>query len=197
MQKDYTIIDNAVPNMLFTRLKDVFFNQPMGWFWLDSSAYENKVSTYHYSFVNYPLTPSGDTWEPAYSLCCSALYAALGDHYQDINITRIRAGMHTAHSENIINEPHVDQDDPHMVALLYLNDSDGPTYLHNNRYKKSYKEEQAKIYLKDIDLNQSIKVESKENRLVLFKGDIYHSSTKQTWPSKRVALNYNFLPKSP
>jgi hypothetical protein len=193
MIEGHKIIDNALPNLQFKKLKERFFKFSVGWFWLESSAYPGQViDDYSYSFYNWILSPDGDFWEPNFSLCMSALHCALDDYYDDISVLRIRAGLHSANPTNIVDEPHVDIYQPHMVALLYLNDADGPTYLHNKKYVP---EDGNQISLKDIDLSQSIKVMPKENRLLLFNGSIYHSSSKQTTPSRRIAINYNFTGK--
>jgi hypothetical protein len=175
MQKDYTIIDNALPRLTFNKLCDIFFARDFPWYFLEHSAFDKELSSnnYSYSFYNLILNNrNGNTWEPAYTLCSSALDVILSDYYDNINLIRIRAGMHTSHSENVIDDPHVDLKTPHTVALLYLNDTDAPTRLYTN--------------------GETIKIKSKANRCVIFNGNIMHSSTKQTDPSRRITINYNF-----
>lgn len=195
MEKDYKIIDNAVPELLFKKLQGFFSSNEIGWFWSAASAHNSEEpGDYDYSFANWILSPQGQRHDPAFTLCYTTFYAMMSGHYEnDLEITRVRAGMETAQPETKIAPPHVDSHLPHMVALLYLNDSDGPTYLHNKRAILGEGEESVEdVSLKDLDLKKSIKVDCKENRLIIFNGNQYHSSTKQSTPARRMALNYNF-----
>jgi ectoine hydroxylase-related dioxygenase (phytanoyl-CoA dioxygenase family) len=65
----------------------------------------------------------------------------------------------------------------HTTALLYLNDTDGDTYF--------YKENG------DIDFQ----VSPKANKVIIFDGDMVHSSSTPTQTQYRIALNFNFAGK--
>ena len=72
-----------------------------------------------------------------------------------------------------LNNPHVDSKHPHKVILFYLQDSDGETYFYN-------------------DSNEVIdSVTPRENRAVLFDGNLLHSSSKPVNFARRIVLNVN------
>lgn len=99
--------------------------------------------------------------------------------------------------KNEINTPHIDwtkkffdsnQNDPdikHFVLLCYINDSDGPTVIYNEKYPiKNFK-----------DLSIKEKINPKAGRAIFFEGDQYHSSSFPTNYSTRMVLNINLIGK--
>jgi hypothetical protein len=96
----------------------------------------------------------------------------------------------------IVNEHHVDVGVPHMVALMYLNDSDGDTIIYKekmnpNHYKTPFTLEEYDMYLRD-KLTEDRRVTPKANRVVLFDGATYHSSSTPTTVDRRITMNINF-----
>ena len=68
----------------------------------------------------------------------------------------------------IVHGFHTDRTDKHNVALFYFNTNNGQT-LFNNK-----------------------KIESKENKAVVFDGSLEHSSTTCTDQHYRITLNINY-----
>ena len=71
---------------------------------------------------------------------------------------------------------HVDNFEPHLVILYYVNDSDGDTF----------------FFGKDINDGISRRITPKKNRAIIFDGLIYHAGSLPT-ANKRVILNFNLL----
>ena len=67
--------------------------------------------------------------------------------------------------------PHVDSEEPHLVYLYYVVDSDGQT-----------------LFLKNKKVIKKIK--PKQGRLVIFNGNIYHTA-EQPEKGKRCVINFN------
>jgi hypothetical protein len=99
--------------------------------------------------------------------------------------------------KNEINTPHVDwtnknfeiseynKDMKHFVLLCYINDSDGPTVIYNEKYPvKSFKE-----------LSVKEKINPKAGRAIFFEGDQYHSSSFPIDFTTRMVLNINLIGK--
>ena len=86
---------------------------------------------------------------------------------------RIRTNLYTKKEEQVADGFHVDipGDPNNMSGILYLNTNNGYTLFKNNK-----------------------KVESVENRLILFKGSDEHCSVAQTDTKFRVVVNINFYP---
>jgi hypothetical protein len=97
--------------------------------------------------------------------------------------------------KNQTNTPHVDwtkkffeTNDPdakHFVLLCYINDSDGPTILYNEKYPVTN--------FKDLSIKD--KIDPKAGRAILFDGDQYHSSSFPIDSNMRMVLNINLVGK--
>lgn len=84
--------------------------------------------------------------------------------------------------------PHVDSDIDHYVILYYVNDSDGPTYIFNETRQDF--DMDAAYKTKQFTIKET--VEPKKGRLIIFDGNLYHTSSSPTLSSKRTVLNINF-----
>ena len=93
-----------------------------------------------------------------------------------------------------INDPHIDFDTPHKTGLFYVNDADGATILYDNKYNVNSKLDGAQYLEKVVGdkLSISQEIDPKANRLVIFDGLTYHSSSTPTTVPRRVVLNFNF-----
>jgi hypothetical protein len=81
--------------------------------------------------------------------------------------------------------PHVDILDPHKVLLYYVNDSDGDTFMFNEKYTPG--DEEVPL---DYTLNQ--RVTPKKNRAIVFDGLTYHNSSKPVKNTSRYVINIDF-----
>jgi hypothetical protein len=116
-----------------------------------------------------------------------------------LEISRMKFNLmvNSKNIKNEINPPHVDQtnkffkpsqDDPDVklfVLLCYINDSDGPTIIYNEKYPvTNFKE----LSIKD-------KIYPKAGRAIFFEGDQYHSSSFPIDSTMRMVLNINLVGK--
>jgi len=116
-----------------------------------------------------------------------------------LEITRMKFNLmvNSKSIKNEINTPHIDwtkkffetnqynNDIKHFVLLCYINDSDGPTIIYNEKYPvKNFK-----------DLSIKEKVSPKAGRAIFFEGDQYHSSSFPTNYNTRMVLNINLIGK--
>jgi hypothetical protein len=189
--EDIIIIDDALPEELFKQIKNEISKSEFPWYYTSSSAYpldDQQQNVYEYSF-SHVVYENSDKKSAVFEYCYSGLLAALSKINLRIkNLIRIRLGMHTANENHIINDPHVDFENPHVGALLYLNDCNADTYFFKQIYNGSLQKYEDSDFEKDVVES----VAPKENRLVLFNGLRYHSSSKQTDVSRRIVINYNF-----
>ncbi len=96
---------------------------------------------------------------------------------KDIKIIRAKANMQTQFTDNngiYHNTPHKDCDIAHKVALYYVNDSDGDTILFNDKLEIAHR------------------IEPKKGRLLLFNGDILHTSSHPTKFDYRMCINIDY-----
>lgn len=76
------------------------------------------------------------------------------------------------------NNKHIDTEEPHIVLLYYVCDSDGDTFLMS-------KEESSDVVTK--------RVAPKKNRALIFDGSTYHASSKPEH-ANRCVINFNLKP---
>ena len=96
---------------------------------------------------------------------------------KDINVIRAKANLQTQftnNNEQYHNTPHTDVNVPHKVALYYVNDSDGDTILFNEK------------------LEIVRRVKPKKGRIILFNGDILHTSSHPTHSDYRMCINIDY-----
>jgi len=88
--------------------------------------------------------------------------------------------------------PHLDFFDHHYVAIYYVNDSDGDTYLFENTNKEYNLDYDVQI-TKDRSTNWPVKkrITPKKGKLVLFNGYRYHSSSSPKQSNYRSLININ------
>ena len=91
-------------------------------------------------------------------------------------------------TDKLYGLPHVDgiRNTTYRAAVYYVNDSDGDTVF--------YKETTKQISPDNIPVNLTVykTVSPKKGRLIVFSGDIYHSSGKPK-NDIRCIINYNFV----
>jgi hypothetical protein len=87
-----------------------------------------------------------------------------------ISLLRIKANLYPNLNKEIINLSHVDSSTSHKGAILYINTNNGYTILDN-----------------------SIKINSVENRILLFDPSMPHQSTHCTDEKCRININFNYF----
>ena len=108
------------------------------------------------------------------------LMDAVNKEYTQLN--RIRYGLITRGVSQITNLAHIDDKNnlKQKVALFYLNDTDGETYIYKNKHPNY------------DNLVVDKKIMPKPNRLVIFDGDVIHASSTPTKTQLRYAINFNY-----
>tara|TARA_B100000131_G_scaffold237666_1_gene229793 strand:+ start:1154 stop:1918 length:765 start_codon:yes stop_codon:yes gene_type:complete len=134
---------------------------------------------------------------------------------REIRIQRAKVNLtlRTHSDKNIIGVPHLDNNaispdkftDKYsfqgMIAILYLNNSDGDTYVFDTKIEEDKlcfdSEEEFKESLSLIDDNSTVRivkrVTPKKNRLLLFPGTSFHAASTPTENEYRFVINMNFL----
>lgn len=102
----------------------------------------------------------------------------------DRKISLVRAKINVLSRKLIkgYNMPHVDsQEDRFFSGILYLNDSDGPTFLFDQHYNDDFNA--FTIYQKILP---------QENKLIIFDSNRYHASSNPSKHDSRTVLNLVF-----
>lgn len=107
-------------------------------------------------------------------------------------INRIRIGLFPKDTQGPLHhKPHVDYTTPHYVGLYYVNDSDGPTHIFNERVIPDNSNLKHSVSADQLTLQTT--VEPKKNRIVIFDGLQYHASSSPKDHYYRMAININFV----
>ena len=122
----------------------------------------------------------------AYETCVNDMLGYISKNY-DIpeyqKLRRIKINLlPKTHNKYKYHTPHVDCTSPHWTLIYYVNDSDGPTYLFNEKYNGLKQK---------LSINQSI--EPEEGKFILFDGLYYHASSSPINHDWRSVINVNFL----
>ena len=147
---------------------------------VDTVADERKA----YGLVRQPITKGIDS-DPVLATLLKSFVYAVTDRI-DVKVTKInaaRAFMQLPWDGPEQSKFHVDDIEPHMVLLYYINDADGDTVLSNRRYVSGEQ-------YHGVDAEILKRVSPKKGRAILFDGSIYHAASI---PRKglRCVLNFN------
>tara|TARA_B110000503_G_scaffold139136_1_gene226829 strand:+ start:1463 stop:2038 length:576 start_codon:yes stop_codon:yes gene_type:complete len=109
--------------------------------------------------------------------------------YDNADFIRIRASLKTqlaGFTKDNYNLPHVDYDFPHMSIIYYLNESDGDTWMFNEKFKGF--PEPNEFTIKE-------RITPKPNRLLVFDGLDYHTASNPINSNTRFIININYIKK--
>jgi hypothetical protein len=89
-----------------------------------------------------------------------------------ISLSRVKANMVTRGTTSLPHIKHIDQYNPHMVLIYYVNNCDGDTYIYDNDTYTSISPEQGKY--------------------VIFDGALMHAGSSPVHSNHRIVINFNF-----
>ena len=92
----------------------------------------------------------------------------------------------------MFNKPHTDLPDfeqPYKTLIVYLNESDGDTFIFNKFYNK---EENFNEVLKDLDKKIILRQKPMRGDGIYFEGHQYHSGNTPTQYKSRYLINFDF-----
>jgi hypothetical protein len=188
------VYENVLPNVLLKKVQDVVLHSGTPWHFNTTTHKSAADTLYGYSWGHLALDQSGAKTAAA-DVLHTAILIALEKAGQPVKeIYRIRLGLLTVTHQRLINDPHIDIDVPHNTGLIYLNEADGATILYENKYNISSNLNGSQYLEKVIGSKLKIaqEIEPIPNRMVIFDGLTYHSSTTPTTVPRRVVLNFNF-----
>ena len=189
MIDDIIVIDDAINISYQNELEDTLLAEMnLAWYLLDDVAYPGAAVIHRQPGIVHPLfeTHKG-IMSPIYNLALPMVLqatTAINFNYQSIIRGRsfIQFPTHTKHA----NHAHVDTNEPHLVCLYYVNDTDGDTIIYNETVDDI-------INLPGLSNDMlTIKqtITPKKGRVVLFNGNRYHSSSTPT-TNARCVINFD------
>jgi hypothetical protein len=156
------VIDNFIEDKeVFKSIKDLLFSNTFPYFYNDSTA--NTFDNKNY-FFSHNIIQKGKVESPFF-FDMMPIIGRLNFNY----IHRIKINCFVNTDKHFVSEPHRDMQEPHKVALFYINTNNGYTLFKNGD-----------------------RVPSVENRMLLFDGKEKHSSVTQTDTKLRINININY-----
>lgn len=161
------IIDNYLSVREFEKIRSLIVdNSSFPWFYSSKIAYfdEDKNLDKFQFFHLFYIEEKG---------VCSDYYEKLFpliEKLSAVKILRIKANLGTRTNSHIEGGYHVDSNNIHKTAILYLNNNNGFTKFEDGTV-----------------------VQSVENRIVIFDSNLKHTGVSQTDSKTRCVLNINYI----
>lgn len=193
------IIDNVLPISVFKSLQQkIVYNDTIPFYFMLNTAYDNENITEilkdSYSFHHQVyVTNKSSSLFPYIEMCLLSMFDKAGIECEDV--IRVRIGLITNIGKPNIHKPHIDYDfSDYYTGLLYLNDSDGETIIYNELYDPNSNLKSFEYISQVLDNNLTVrqKIKPQENKLIIMKGNVFHSSSNPTDVPARYVINFNF-----
>lgn len=162
------VLDNFLDETEFSNIQDFLIGKSRASFpWYYSNVVTNEDPKEHFQFIHIfyaNFGPSSDFFPVISNLILKLKIKSL---------VRIKANLLTTTQEIIEYKFHYDQPERNTgmkVAIFYLNTNNGYTLFEDGR-----------------------KVESVQNRMVVFDGDMAHTGTSCTDQNVRAVINFNYF----
>jgi hypothetical protein len=176
---DVLIYDDVINHDTLEKINNLFFNDDFPWFFAETTAqneFNFKDTFEHFQFVH---------WFIRESKINSQYINVLEDILKDLpirldNIIRAKANFlpQVMHDKDEFNNPHIDMYQKHKICIVYLNDSDGDTFIFND----------------DKKIIQ--RVSPKKGRVLIMDGSFIHTSSHPIKSKYRIIFNINFQSSS-
>jgi hypothetical protein len=151
-------------------------SSPPNWF-ADKNTAENFQFT-HTLYNHYDKNASKDSF---FDLFLPILFTLQDKIQQHTNLIRLKTNMLTQStpvSAECHHTAHIDDYNPHIVMIYYINESDGDTVIFNETYGSTFD-----------SLTVKQRVSPKKGRAVVFSGNHFHASSSPLKTPVRLVLN--------
>lgn len=166
---EYKIIDNFLKEKDFNRIKNFILQEEFPWNLTQTVTFDDDTDNLpinaSYYFVRSFWDDSHFTIKPG-----SIEFSPILSKLEIKSVMRIKANLYPSTEKIIHHSNHRDYEFEHRGAIFYLNTNDGLTILED-----------------------SVEIESIENRLLIFKPHKIHRSTTCTNQKYRLNVNFNFF----
>jgi hypothetical protein len=174
------IIDNFLPEDIFKEFKDIFFNHQFPWYFNKTSVYEDQEFPRFNHLVYLNMNHESFIWESIKGTIIQSLELKSNQAILRVKVNAtprtseiVKSGLHYDIVNLTAEECYKSESNPtalpHNVAIIYLNSNDGYTFFEDGA-----------------------KVDSVENRCILFPGNLKHAGTSCTNEHLRMVLNINY-----
>jgi hypothetical protein len=194
------IYNNILSKDLYNNLLDLVQSKRFFWYYQSNIAYTNPVESIQdpNSITSFGLTHN--VWDAELGQVSEALQymGPIVESFQELakikinNFIRIKINLLVPIPGNTVNKyngSHVDQYSPHKSMIYYLNDSDGDTFIFNEKYDSTDQSTWPPLLAPTI----KERITPRANSLYyLENGFNYHSSSNPINTERRFTINFNF-----
>lgn len=195
MEKAYEVCNNALPKLIFNKLQSFVLHGKMDWRYT-GTAFQGANNDDIHSFSFYNNIIFGQYREKNIADLVEDCFLFMMDKTEQNfrELFRARIGLIMPTPNPVVHDPHIDFDQKHKTALLYLNDADGNTLLYNEIYDPQSRTNGQDYYRLGLNKTVTLAAEStpEANKFIWFDGFRYHSSTSPTQTARRVVINFNY-----
>jgi hypothetical protein len=190
------VLDNILPAYDFKLLHDEIMQFDFPWNHGRKAKHNDIVTNpFLYGFVRVIINDGTVLYDP-HGIIEQSVRRALGYAGEKVeSLLRVRCILNTVADKNYEFGTHIDLNQPHRTALIYLNDSDGDTIIYNERFNPTIYFHDKNVEIDEDSIPElSVKntVTPKANRMAIFDGHLYHSGRTPTTVARRVAININY-----
>jgi len=184
------ILDNIIEEELQNQIEDAIFDCKWKFLMDNTCDYNAKMGIKYRKFLNpfeFDISPSISSniqknqkllnlFYPIIEKTCNHIEFNLEIIYRCIAGIQ---GVQVIRKESKISTIHINQKQPHLVLLYYVNDSDGETILFDKTINDI--EDPSMMYLDEkYQFNVVNKIMPKKGRILLFDGRTYHAASSPT-----------------
>ena len=204
MNEDIRTADSLLPKAYQDALENLLTNELFDWYYVKDVAYQMNQQKLkqrndglnHVLYVPQFKEKASQHWQ-----FIKPIIYYIEDQF-NVKITptlmRARIGMlQKAYPDDLIwNNEHVDSPFPHNTALYYVNDTDGPTYIFDQKLSDvphvNKTPDQILKYINNTTFTPALVSEPKKGKCVIFNGERFHSSSKPKEHSTRIVISLNW-----
>ena len=202
-EADYIVLDNFLPEEDYNKAKTYLYSTEPKWTLLqnvsankEDGEIDSRVAD-NFGFSSILHTDGENVEKTERRQDVLDIFAqSLHKYFHIAHVLRVRAGLQTkTNNINFFHDPHVDLSYPHYTALFYFCTEDtgyGVTTIYKERHDH-YHNPDKMVGWRHEDLTLADSIQPKENRVLIFKGNVLHSSSPPLDNSIRIAVNLNFI----
>ena len=178
LEEDIIVYDDFATKSYHQAILNILNALHFDWNYNPNISSQNNKDLDYFGFTHTLINSQVNAWVSKHEIIKPLLYQ-IKDTINCNKILRARFDMTLFNKNNLMHEPHIDFENPHVASIYYVNDTDGDTIIFNE------KELNGKYTIKQ-------RIEPKANRLVLFKGEFVHTGCSPSQTANRILINSDY-----